>query len=47
MEEDRIGNDPALFTDSFRFAARGVLLAPMKGKNETDRACSGRRRLVI
>ena len=47
MEEDRIGNDAALFTDSFRFVARGVLLAPMIGKNETDRASSGRRRLVI
>ena len=47
MEEDRIGNDAALFTDSFRFVARGVLLAPLIGKNETDRASSGRRRLVI
>ena len=47
MEEGRTGNDAALSMDSFRFVARGVLLAPMIGKNETDRASSGRRRLVI
>jgi hypothetical protein len=47
MEEGRTGNDAALFTDSFKFVARGVLLATLIGKNETDRASSGRRRLVI